>query len=98
MFGLSPLLPLSPPPFLKANLDMIDRRYPHQVGKNISKGINEGRIRFAGELTLLCFTQTLQLRLIGRAANISLALSPLPRQAPEHVPTRYIIGQSPHYQ
>jgi acetyl-CoA hydrolase len=26
---------------------MIDRRYPHQVGKNISKGINEGRIRFA---------------------------------------------------
>ncbi|RCH80321.1 acetyl-CoA hydrolase [Rhizopus stolonifer] len=30
-----------------AQLDMIDRRYPHQVGKNIKKGINEGRIRFA---------------------------------------------------
>lgn len=30
-----------------ATLDMIDRRYPHQVGKNIKKGINEGRIRFA---------------------------------------------------
>ncbi|KAK4464691.1 hypothetical protein QBC42DRAFT_344560 [Cladorrhinum samala] len=29
-----------------AGLDMIDRRAPHQVGKNISKGINEGRIRF----------------------------------------------------
>ncbi|KAG0168117.1 acetyl-CoA hydrolase [Apophysomyces sp. BC1034] len=27
--------------------DMIDRRYPHQVGKNIKKGINAGRIRFA---------------------------------------------------
>lgn len=26
---------------------MIDRRYPHQVGKNIAKGINAGRIRFA---------------------------------------------------
>ncbi|CAO3615515.1 unnamed protein product [Cunninghamella echinulata] len=30
-----------------ASLNMIDRRYPHQVGKNIKKGINEGRIRFA---------------------------------------------------
>lgn len=30
-----------------ATLDMIDRRYPHQVGKNIKKGINTGRIRFA---------------------------------------------------
>jgi len=30
-----------------AKLDMIDRRYPHQVGKNIAKGINSGRIRFA---------------------------------------------------
>ncbi|KAI9275735.1 acetyl-CoA hydrolase [Phascolomyces articulosus] len=30
-----------------ASLDMIDRRYPHQVGKNIKKGINAGRIRFA---------------------------------------------------
>eukprot|EP01027_Heterolobosea_sp_BB2_P023692 GEZU01035648.1.p1 GENE.GEZU01035648.1~~GEZU01035648.1.p1 ORF type:complete len:573 (+),score=165.24 GEZU01035648.1:125-1720(+) len=30
-----------------AKLDMIDRRYPHQVGKNIQKGINSGRINFA---------------------------------------------------
>ncbi|KAJ4418206.1 acetyl-CoA hydrolase [Neurospora sp. IMI 360204] len=29
-----------------AGLDMIARRAPHQVGKNIAKGINEGRINF----------------------------------------------------
>ena len=29
-----------------ARLDMIERRSPHQVGKEISKGINEGRIHF----------------------------------------------------
>ncbi|KXH34823.1 acetyl-CoA hydrolase [Colletotrichum salicis] len=29
-----------------ASLDMINRRSPHQVGKAISKGINEGRIHF----------------------------------------------------
>jgi acetyl-CoA hydrolase len=29
-----------------AALDMIHRRAPHQVGKSISKGINEGRINF----------------------------------------------------
>lgn len=29
-----------------AELDMIERRAPHQVGKAISKGINEGRIQF----------------------------------------------------
>ncbi|KAJ4414923.1 acetyl-CoA hydrolase [Gnomoniopsis sp. IMI 355080] len=29
-----------------AGLDMIDRRSPHQVGKAIAKGINEGRINF----------------------------------------------------
>ncbi|KAK4207838.1 hypothetical protein V8F33_001889 [Rhypophila sp. PSN 637] len=29
-----------------AGLDMIERRSPHQVGKSISKGINEGRIQF----------------------------------------------------
>lgn len=29
-----------------AALDMIERRSPHQVGKNIAKGINEGRIKF----------------------------------------------------
>ncbi|KAK0494341.1 hypothetical protein EDD18DRAFT_1176468 [Armillaria luteobubalina] len=30
-----------------ARLDMIERRYPHQVGKEIAKGINTGRINFA---------------------------------------------------
>ncbi|KAF9482971.1 hypothetical protein BDN70DRAFT_874389 [Pholiota conissans] len=30
-----------------ARLDMIARRYPHQVGKDIAKGINAGRIEFA---------------------------------------------------
>lgn len=29
-----------------AGLDMIERRSPHQVGKAIAKGINEGRIQF----------------------------------------------------
>ncbi|KAK0705541.1 hypothetical protein B0H67DRAFT_604335 [Lasiosphaeris hirsuta] len=29
-----------------ASLDMIERRAPHQVGKAIAKGINEGRIHF----------------------------------------------------
>lgn len=29
-----------------AKLDMIERRAPHQVGKEIAKGINEGRINF----------------------------------------------------
>ncbi|KFY69948.1 hypothetical protein V499_09600 [Pseudogymnoascus sp. VKM F-103] len=29
-----------------AALDMIERRSPHQVGKSIAKGINEGRIEF----------------------------------------------------
>jgi len=29
-----------------ADLDMIERRAPHQVGKSIAKGINEGRINF----------------------------------------------------
>lgn len=29
-----------------ASLDMINRRSPHQVGKNIAKGINSGKINF----------------------------------------------------
>ncbi len=29
-----------------ARLDMIERRSPHQVGKEIARGINEGRINF----------------------------------------------------
>ncbi|KAF8186782.1 hypothetical protein BJ912DRAFT_1022719 [Pholiota molesta] len=30
-----------------ARMDMIARRYPHQVGKDIAKGINAGRIEFS---------------------------------------------------
>ncbi|GLB36901.1 putative acetyl-CoA hydrolase/transferase C-terminal domain [Lyophyllum shimeji] len=30
-----------------ARMDMIARRYPHQVGREIAKGINDGRINFA---------------------------------------------------
>ncbi|KAF8640176.1 hypothetical protein AX16_010231 [Volvariella volvacea WC 439] len=30
-----------------AKMDMIARRYPHQVGKEVSKGINAGRIAFS---------------------------------------------------
>ncbi|KAI3604353.1 acetyl-hydrolase [Moniliophthora roreri] len=30
-----------------ARMDMIARRYPHQVGKDIAKGINTGKIEFA---------------------------------------------------
>lgn len=29
-----------------ADLDMIERRSPHQVGKSIAKGINGGKIEF----------------------------------------------------
>lgn len=29
-----------------AGLDMINRRSPHQVGKSIAKGINDGKINF----------------------------------------------------
>jgi len=41
-----------------ARLDMIERRSPHQVGKEIAKGINEGRINFlctAKKTTLFYF-------------------------------------------
>jgi acetyl-CoA hydrolase len=30
-----------------AKLNMLDRRIPYQLGKNIQDGINSGRIRFA---------------------------------------------------
>jgi acyl-CoA hydrolase len=30
-----------------AKLNMIEFRAPHQVGKEVAKGINQGRIRFA---------------------------------------------------
>ncbi len=41
-----------------AQLDMIDRRWPYQTGKNIAKGINEGRIRM-GDKHLSLFAQDL---------------------------------------
>ncbi|KAK4705081.1 hypothetical protein P7C70_g1127, partial [Phenoliferia sp. Uapishka_3] len=36
-----------------AKLDMIRFRAPHQVGKEVAKGINSGRIDFAGEIVYL---------------------------------------------
>jgi acetyl-CoA hydrolase len=41
-----------------AQLDMIDRRWPYQTGKDIAKGINEGRIRM-GDRHLSLFAQDL---------------------------------------
>lgn len=41
-----------------AQLDMIDRRWPYQTGKDIAKGINEGRIRM-GDKHLSLFAQDL---------------------------------------
>ncbi|KAG2388412.1 hypothetical protein C9374_000576 [Naegleria lovaniensis] len=51
-----------------AKLDMIDRRYPHQVGKNIQKGINEGRIRFSDQ-HLSMFPQNLAYGFYTREAS-----------------------------
>lgn len=47
-----------------ARLNMIERRSPHQVGKEISKGINNGQIKFFDkhlsmfpqDLTYVCST------------------------------------------
>jgi acetyl-CoA hydrolase len=41
-----------------ASLNMIDRRWPYQTGKNIAAGINEGRIRM-GDKHLSMFAQDL---------------------------------------
>jgi len=41
-----------------ASLDMIDRRWPYQTGKNVALGINEGRIRM-GDKHLSMFAQDL---------------------------------------
>ena len=35
-----------------ARNNMIERRSPHQVGKEISKGINEGRIKFFDKVSI----------------------------------------------
>jgi acetyl-CoA hydrolase len=42
-----------------ASLDMIDRRWPYQTGKNIQEGINAGRIRM-GDKHLSMFAQDLK--------------------------------------
>ncbi len=42
-----------------AKLDMIDRRWPYQTGKNIQEGINTGRIRM-GDKHLSMFAQDLK--------------------------------------
>ena len=42
-----------------ATLDMIDRRWPYQTGKNIAKGINSGKIRM-GDKHLSMFAQDLK--------------------------------------
>jgi len=42
-----------------ATLDMIDRRWPYQTGKNIQKAINSGKIRF-GDKHLSMFAQDLK--------------------------------------
>jgi acetyl-CoA hydrolase len=42
-----------------ATLDMIDRRWPYQTGKNIGKGINSGKIKF-GDKHLSMFPQDLK--------------------------------------
>jgi len=42
-----------------ASLDMIDRRWPYQTGKNLQKAINSGKIRF-GDKHLSMFAQDLK--------------------------------------
>src|SRR6056297_1133028 len=42
-----------------ATLDIIDRRWPYQTGKNIAKGINSGKIRM-GDKHLSMFAQDLK--------------------------------------
>jgi acetyl-CoA hydrolase len=42
-----------------ASLDMIDRRWPYQTGKNLGKGINSGKIRM-GDKHLSMFAQDLK--------------------------------------
>ena len=42
-----------------ATLDMIERRWPYQTGKNIAKGINSGKIKF-GDKHLSMFPQDLK--------------------------------------
>ncbi len=56
-----------------ATLDMIDRRWPYQTGKNIAKGINEGRIRM-GDKHLSLFAQDLGYGFYTENGRIDLAI------------------------
>ncbi len=56
-----------------AALDMIDRRWPYQTGKNIAKGINEGRIRM-GDKHLSLFAQDLGYGFYTENGRIDLAI------------------------
>ncbi len=56
-----------------ASLDMIDRRWPYQTGKNIAKGINEGRIRM-GDKHLGLFAQDLGYGFYTENGRIDVAI------------------------
>lgn len=56
-----------------ATLDMIDRRWPYQTGKNIAKGINEGRIRM-GDKHLSLFAQDLGYGFYTENGRIDVAI------------------------
>ncbi len=56
-----------------ATLDMIDRRWPYQTGKNIAKGINEGRIRM-GDKHLSLFAQDLGYGFYTKNGRIDIAI------------------------
>jgi len=54
-----------------ARLDMIERRSPHQVGKEIAKGINDGRIKFFDKhLSMSVWLSSYLLRLLGINTNL----------------------------
>lgn len=56
-----------------AALDMIDRRWPYQTGKNIAKGINTGKIRM-GDKHLSLFAQDLGYGFYTENGRIDLAI------------------------
>ena len=56
-----------------AALDMIERRSPHQVGKAISKGINEGRIKFFDKHLSMFPVDLVYVRCFSRGRRRSIA-------------------------
>ncbi len=56
-----------------ATLDMIDRRWPYQTGKNIAKGINEGRIRM-GDKHLGHFAQDVGYGFYTESGRMDIAI------------------------